>query len=191
MAGDRPRRTRDARDAAEQAFKAATTRPAEPLPKPPSLPGAKELVSLRSRLLTSARLAAVGQLAAGIAHEINNPIAYVRSNVGLLEQHWKTLASAFEARVAAPGVGPALARSQALLRTAADGIDRVATVVRDVGGFSWKGGSENELTDPVELLELAVRVAGPQLRRKAEVERRLTKLPLVPCCARRRLATAQ
>jgi len=47
MAGDRPRRTRDARDAAEQAFKTATTKPAEPLPKPPSLPGAKEMVSLR------------------------------------------------------------------------------------------------------------------------------------------------
>ena len=47
MAGDRPRRPRDARDAAEQAFKTATTKPAEPLPKPPSLPGAKELVSLR------------------------------------------------------------------------------------------------------------------------------------------------
>ena len=47
MAGDRLRRPRDARDAAEQAFKTATTKPAEPLPKPPSLPGAKELVSLR------------------------------------------------------------------------------------------------------------------------------------------------
>jgi signal transduction histidine kinase len=141
----------------------------------------EELVSLRSRLLTSARLAAVGQLAAGIAHEINNPIAYVRSNVGLLERHWKKLASTFEARAAAPSVGPALARSQELLRTAADGIDRVAAIVRDVGGFSWKGGSENELADPVELLELAVRIAGPQLRRKAGVERSLAKLPLVPC----------
>ena len=47
MAGDRPRRTRDARDAAQQAFKAATTKPAEPLPKPLSLIGAKELVSLQ------------------------------------------------------------------------------------------------------------------------------------------------
>jgi signal transduction histidine kinase len=141
----------------------------------------EELVSLRSRLLTSARLAAVGQLAAGIAHEINNPIAYVRSNVGLLERHWKTLASAFETRESPPAVGPALARSQELLRAAADGIDRVASVVRDVGGFSWKGGAENELTDPVELLELAVRVAGPQLRRKADVERSFAKLPLVPC----------
>jgi uncharacterized protein (DUF4415 family) len=47
MAGDRRFRTGDPRQAAEAAFKAATTKPVEPLPKPPSLPGAKELVSLR------------------------------------------------------------------------------------------------------------------------------------------------
>ena len=141
----------------------------------------EELVSLRSRLLTSARLAAVGQLAAGIAHEINNPIAYVRSNVGLLERHWKDLSGEFESRRAAPPVLALLGRSRELLRAAADGIDRIASIVRDVGGFSWKGGSEPEPADPVELLETAVRVAGPQLRRKASVERRFAKLPLVPC----------
>jgi uncharacterized protein (DUF4415 family) len=48
MAGDRRFRSSDPRQAAEAAFKAATTKPAEPIPKPPpSLPGAKELVSLR------------------------------------------------------------------------------------------------------------------------------------------------
>ena len=41
------RRTTDSRQAAEMAFKAATTKPPEPLPKSPSLPGVKELVSLR------------------------------------------------------------------------------------------------------------------------------------------------
>ena len=41
------RRTTDSRHAAEMAFKAATTKPAEPLPKSPSLPGVKEMVSLR------------------------------------------------------------------------------------------------------------------------------------------------
>jgi signal transduction histidine kinase len=138
----------------------------------------EEMVSLRSRLLTSARLAAVGQLAAGIAHEINNPIAYVRSNVGLLERHWKTLATALAAP--APPQRAALARSGELLQAAAEGIDRVASIVRDVGGFSSKGGSENELADPIELLETAVRVAGPQLRRRASVERQFVKLPLVP-----------
>ena len=158
-----------------------TTRAASPIGRVLVVRDLEELVSLRSRLLTSARLAAVGQLAAGIAHEINNPIAYVRSNVGLLERHWKDLAAVFESRTSAPGTRAALTRSRELLREAADGIDRIASIVRDVGGFSWKGGAENEPADPVELLETALRVAGPQLRRKASVERSFVKLPLVPC----------
>jgi uncharacterized protein (DUF4415 family) len=48
MSADRPRRPNDPRQAAEAAFKTATTKPPDPLPaKPPSLPGAKEMVSLR------------------------------------------------------------------------------------------------------------------------------------------------
>ncbi len=47
MAADRTRRTTTSRDAAEAAFKAATTKPVEPLPKRPSLPGVKEQVTLR------------------------------------------------------------------------------------------------------------------------------------------------
>jgi uncharacterized protein (DUF4415 family) len=47
MPADRTRRTTTSRDAAEAAFKAATTKPVEPAPKRPSLPGAKEQVSLR------------------------------------------------------------------------------------------------------------------------------------------------
>ena len=46
MSADRPRRPTDARQAAEAAFKAATTKPLEMPPKPPSLPNAKETVSL-------------------------------------------------------------------------------------------------------------------------------------------------
>ena len=44
---DRARRTTSSRDAAEAAFKAATTKPAEPAPKKPAIPGAKEQISLR------------------------------------------------------------------------------------------------------------------------------------------------
>jgi uncharacterized protein (DUF4415 family) len=47
MMNDRPRRSRDPRDAAEAAFKAATTKPPEPMPKKPALPNAKEQVTLR------------------------------------------------------------------------------------------------------------------------------------------------
>lgn len=47
MSADRPRRPSDPRAAAEAAFKAATTKPPEPSPNKPALPGAKEMVSLR------------------------------------------------------------------------------------------------------------------------------------------------
>jgi uncharacterized protein (DUF4415 family) len=47
MPADRTRRTTTSRDAAEAAFKAATTKPAELPPKPPTIPNARELVSLR------------------------------------------------------------------------------------------------------------------------------------------------
>ena len=47
MTADRPRRTTSARDAAETAFKVATTKPAELPPTRPTIPNAKELVSLR------------------------------------------------------------------------------------------------------------------------------------------------
>jgi len=47
MTGDKTRRTGDARQTAEAAFKAATTKPMEPLPKKPTIPNAKEMVSLR------------------------------------------------------------------------------------------------------------------------------------------------
>ena len=55
----------------------------------------REVVGLRNRLLVSARLAAVGQLAAGIAHEINNPLAYIGTNLRTLREQWIGLAEAW------------------------------------------------------------------------------------------------
>src|SRR4029450_1652819 len=59
----------------------------------------REVATLRTRLITSARLAAVGQLAAGIAHEINNPLAYIGANLRALRGHWNTVAEAWRADV--------------------------------------------------------------------------------------------
>jgi PAS domain S-box-containing protein len=141
----------------------------------------REVASLRSRLITSGRLAAVGELAAGIAHEINNPIAYVRSNVSLLEQHWDLIAAAFEKSTPGPRVRDALNEGSELVREALEGVDRVAAIVRDVGGFSRRGPAEQELGDVNELLDTAVRVGAHQLRGHARVERHYGELPLVPC----------
>ena len=63
----------------------------------------REVVGLRTRLLTSARLAAVGQLAAGIAHEINNPLAYIGANLRALREQWLALAASHDRGAASEG----------------------------------------------------------------------------------------
>jgi PAS domain S-box-containing protein len=140
----------------------------------------RELTALRSRLVASGRLVAVGQLAAGIAHEINNPIAYVRSNLRLLEEHWQKLAGALGQRPRGPLLRDALAEGPARLADAGEGVDRVAQIVRDVGGFSRGGVVAEEPASLDELLTTAVRVAAPQLG-QLRIERSGGLAAPVPC----------
>jgi len=143
----------------------------------------REVASLRNRLVTSGRLAAVGQLAAGIAHEINNPIAYVQSNINMLEEHWEVVAAEFAKNERESEVATTIAAGREMIEELRDGLDRVTSIVRDVGGFSRNAGPARESTDINELIETAVRVAHPQLRQRAEITRHYGELPLVPCVA--------
>ncbi|MBW2289497.1 MAG: PAS domain S-box protein [Deltaproteobacteria bacterium] len=141
----------------------------------------REVASLRNRLVTSGRLAAVGQLAAGIAHEINNPIAYVQSNINMLEEHWETVKTEFAKNEHEAEVATIFAGGREMIEELRDGLTRVTAIVRDVGGFSRNSGPEKESSDINKLLETAVRVAQPQLRQRAEITRGFADLPLVPC----------
>jgi signal transduction histidine kinase len=135
----------------------------------------REVAELRSRLVISGRLAAVGELAAGIAHEINNPISYVRSNLGLLGQHWRTLSEELAKARRTDAVGEVIAEGDALLDESLSGIDRVAAIVRDVRAISHAGGGERRRVDLRPVLERVARVAGHNF--EARIELVLGELP--------------
>jgi signal transduction histidine kinase len=136
----------------------------------------REVANLRSRLLTSARLAAVGELAAGIAHEINNPLAYIGSNLRSLREHWGKLADAWRSGKERVDWAELFDEGAEMLEESLEGVERAAAIVRDVRGFSHGGSGEQERLDANELLERALRVAEPHLRHRVRVEREYAEL---------------
>jgi signal transduction histidine kinase len=140
----------------------------------------REVADLRRRLVTAGRLAAVGELAAGIAHEINNPIAFVRANLGTLRDYWADLAK--QARDE-PRSGELVRDGDELIDECLEGIDRVRQIVHDVKGFAHSS-EERALVDVNGLLDSAVRIARPQIPGGARLERFFTDVPHVRASAR-------
>jgi len=138
----------------------------------------REVADLRRQLLVSARLAAVGELAAGIAHEINNPLAFVRSNLSQLDAIWKELAIL----PSTPEHGELLRDVDALFEESIEGVDRAAEIVRSVRSFAHAGSAVRESTDLRPLLEDVLHVASGQLRSRVHVLREYdAELPRVIC----------
>ncbi|WP_313951051.1 sensor histidine kinase [Accumulibacter sp.] len=118
------------------------------------------------------RLASVSELAAGVAHEINNPIGFVRSNLGTAQTYLDKLRQLASAVKALPGGEAILAEGDTdftledfseLLRDSIAGVDRVARIVRDLKGFSNVDQPEEDVVDVNGLLGTACRMAEKQL----------------------------
>ena len=126
--------------------------------------------AMQARLVQSERMAAVGTLAAGVAHEINNPLAYVIGNLEFLGRAMK-----------ASGDGVAGdARLTEALADARDGAERVRRIVGDLGSFSRS--PEEAVTGPVDVhqtIEHAVSVAANEVRHRAQLVRRFAEVPPV------------
>ncbi|WP_291994473.1 ATP-binding protein [Candidatus Accumulibacter sp. ACC003] len=118
------------------------------------------------------RLASVGELAAGVAHEINNPISFVRSNLRTADSYLgkfhdlvaavKTLPGG-ETLVAAADLDFILEDFSDLLRDSVGGVDRVARIVSDLKGFSNIDKPEEDVVDVNQLLGSACKMAEKKL----------------------------
>jgi PAS domain S-box-containing protein len=127
--------------------------------------------AIENRLRRTQRLEAVGQLAAGIAHEINNPMAYVRSNLGVLAEEL----GALEKKLAESGTPsrPELSAQVRFLegrRTEAlASVERTVAIVRDLREFARASGGPGERVDVNALLEHAARLASTRVDGLSEV----------------------
>jgi signal transduction histidine kinase len=139
----------------------------------------REIEGLRLRMVTQARLAAVGELAAGLAHEINNPLAFVRSNLGQLERHWKEL---WDGAPLSDEYRALALESREVIAESTIGVDRAAEIVRGVRLFVHGGSPARHPSDLNALLEDAIAMLRPQLQSK-EIRLEITpgEIPPVHC----------
>ncbi|MET7140006.1 ATP-binding protein [Xanthomonas sp. PPL139] len=155
----------------------------------------------QEKLLQSEKMASIGQLAAGVAHEINNPIGYVHSNLGSLQEYLRslfTLIEAYERALRAPDPKALIPEIDdirnrfdidfisrdlpQLMAESREGIERVTRIVRDLKDFSYSGREESwKLVDLHSGLESTINIIWNELKYKVTLERHYGNLPLVEC----------
>jgi len=122
------------------------------------------LRSARTRRVAYAdRMAALGTLAAGIAHEINNPLAFVIANLQYLDERL-------------PKAGETLKdpdEMQVVIREALQGAERIRRVVRDVKTFAHADEEARVPVDVAEMLEACLGVVANELRHRARIVKRI------------------
>jgi len=161
-----------------------------------------KLEQAQNQLLQSDKMASIGQLAAGVAHEINNPVGFVSSNLTTLRQYVQSLLKLVDAQAALrqqpddAELARQLARVEdeaeldylkedlpQLLDESAEGLTRVKKIVQDLKDFSRVDQSDWQQADLNAGLESTLNVVRNEVKYKAEVSMNLGSLPLVLCLA--------
>jgi PAS domain S-box-containing protein len=159
----------------------------------------KKLEEAQNQLLQSEKMASIGQLAAGVAHEINNPVGFVNSNLGTLQRYVNDmlrLLTAYEQlegslvddllvdirqlkkEIDAPYMREDIG---VLLTESLDGLQRVRRIVQDLKEFSHVDRSELERVKLETGLDSTLNVVWNELKYKAKVVKEYGDTPQIEC----------
>jgi PAS domain S-box-containing protein len=161
----------------------------------------QQLEATQNQLLQSEKMASIGQLAAGVAHEINNPIGFVSSNLGTLEEYVNDLLAIIEAYGEAdpllaglPELEAAIGRLKAqadleflrkdvrcLLAESHDGIGRVRKIVQDLKDFSRIDSADWAAANLEQGLDSTLNIVWNEIKYKADIVKEYGGIPPVEC----------
>jgi signal transduction histidine kinase len=160
-----------------------------------------KLMTAQEHLVQSEKLASIGQLAAGVAHEINNPIGYIFSNFGSLENYLSNMfemLSAYEKMESEHWTPESVSVVKAtkerieldflkedipiLMRESKEGIIRVRKIVQDLKDFSHVDTNPDwQLVDLTGGIDSTLNVVNNEVKYKADVVKEYSTLPEVQC----------
>jgi signal transduction histidine kinase len=136
---------------------------------------------MREWVVISERMASAGTLAAGVAHEINNPLAVAYAGLEFVEENLSQLFSDSSAAesVSREWLAPRLEELGEPLRDAREALQRIRDIVRDVKLFSRPNDDKKGPTDVHRVIESSIRMAWNELRHRARVLREFGEIPLI------------
>ncbi|HKK01334.1 MAG TPA: ATP-binding protein [Desulfuromonadales bacterium] len=164
----------------------------------------RELKSAQSQILQQEKMASIGQLAAGVAHEINNPMGFIISNLNSLGKYAEKITTflgiqsdAVQALIDETGSADIIENLQrqkqrlkmdyivndldSLIRESQDGAERIKEIVQNLKSFSRVGESEFKVADINEGIEKTINIVWNELKYKAEVKKDYGDIPPIYC----------
>jgi signal transduction histidine kinase len=144
------------------------------------------------RLMQAEKLASLGEMAAGVAHEINNPVGYVSSNLTTLQKYLTVYEEVLDAPQTGEATMAALKKKvnfafirndvRNLVNETQEGVERVKTIIKDLKDYARTNTSANYLPSDIHVgLKSTLNISNNQIKNRATIQLDLGNLPLVEC----------